>query len=1232
MMIIQHRVFPPYCLFLSFFVMACLSSPHIQGLRVASLNMNGGRDAQKRALVTEVIQQKKLDVVFLQETHSDSRNETDWGLWWGGPHVLSHGTHLSAGVAILFSPLLNIKIISSTEEVKGRVILVKAEIDDFLISFINVYAPNQGSEREEIFKVLEERISDIGQGEFIVLGGDWNCCTDFTLDRTGVEPHLQSSSVLSHVVKKSDLVDVWRRMHPTCKQYTWVQISHGRVSAARLDRFYLPKAFSARVTNCQIIPVAFTDHHLVLMELILSSNGKPRSFWHFNNRLLQDLNFCEQFKMFWAYWRSRKDGFSSLTQWWEVGKAQIKVFCQQYTSYSTANIKRVVENLEKEITDLESVSQADPQNNASLKEKRQELNSFMQERAKGALVRARFTKLQDIDAPTAFFFSLEKSVVKRKQMLCLRLPEGKVTTEPAEMRKHAVDFYTDLFRADECDVDSAAELLEGLPQLSLEGQNTLSSELTHDELTAAVSQMASGKAPGIDGLSSDFFKHFWSLMGQDILDVFKECFEKGMLPASSRRAVLSLLPKKGDLTSLKNWRPVALLCTDYKILSKVLSNRLKLFIGQLIVVDQSYCVPDRSMLDSLFLMRDVFDICKVYNINAGIISIDQEKAFDRVDHNFLFTTLQAFGVGEGFLSWVRILYHEAFCVIKVGGGLSVPVPVGRGIRQGCPISGQLYSIAIEPLLCRLRSRLRGLCLPEMSHSPPVVVSAYADDIDIIIQDHTDVQELKESLALYEKASSARVNWGKSEAVLVGQWRVGDIPSLPGGIRWGRRGIKVLGVQLGTDEFQKQNWEGVLDKVEAKLSKWKWLLPQLSYRGRALIVNNLVASSLWHKLIVLAPPPGLVKELQRCLVNFFWSGQHWLKASALYLPVAEGGQGLIDIQSRTAAFRLQTAQRLLYGSGQRWLDPARLLLRKAGRLGMDKHLFLIRTTEADLTGLTSFYRSVINAWQTLKVTRTPDQRPGMWLFEEPLQKNDLFPTATFSSVALGTKFVEAGITKLGHLTGTSVETLSNTINIRSSRVLQRIVEDIMQSLSPPERAFIEDPVRLETWKEENDYEFPSLTVSPAVGEWQEERGKLLSLKTPILGSFSSCGKKQLYQCCVKTLNIRLLAEVKESRWNEFFPSDFTPKGRWRVLYKRPVEKRMADLQWRIIHGALATNRHRAHLDPSAGEECPFCQQSETVEHLVVSCTRLAGLFGLLKGWVEGLGEVFSLLLEIKINIQ
>lgn len=89
-----------------------------------------------------------------------------------------------------------------------------------------------------------------------------------------------------------------------------------------------------------------------------------------------------------------------------------------------------------------------------------------------------------------------------------------------------MDFYTDLFRADSCDVDSAAELHQGFPQLGPGDQEALGLDITLDELTAAVSQMASGKAPGIDVLSSDFFKRFWTIMGQDLLDVFKGCFKK----------------------------------------------------------------------------------------------------------------------------------------------------------------------------------------------------------------------------------------------------------------------------------------------------------------------------------------------------------------------------------------------------------------------------------------------------------------------------------------------------------------------------------------------------------------------------------------------------------------------------------------------------------------------------------------------------------------------------------
>ena len=184
-------------------------------------------------------------------------------------------------------------------------------------------------------------------------------------------------------------------------------------------------------------------------------------------------------------------------------------------------------------------------------------------------------------------------------MACLRLPNGRITTDADEMRKNAVHFYTALYRAEDCDQECAADLSHELIQLGPSEQAALDSSC---ELTAAVGQLASGRARGIDGLPAHFYKCFWRYFRTDVLDVLSEFFRRGSLPASCRRAALTILPKKGDLALLKNWHPVALLCTDYKLLSKVLANRLKEYLDILVHRDQSYCVPDRSIMDNLFLV------------------------------------------------------------------------------------------------------------------------------------------------------------------------------------------------------------------------------------------------------------------------------------------------------------------------------------------------------------------------------------------------------------------------------------------------------------------------------------------------------------------------------------------------------------------------------------------------------------------------------------------------------
>ncbi|KAE8278213.1 Transposon TX1 uncharacterized 149 kDa protein ORF 2 [Larimichthys crocea] len=127
------------------------------------------------------------------------------------------------------------------------------------------------------------------------------------------------------------------------------------------------------------------------------------------------------------------------------------------------------------------------------------------------------------------------------------------------------------------------KVVSPIRKVSAEANPQLDSPLTPQELYAALQSMQGRKAPGIDGLTVEFYKVFWDILAGDILDVFNESLVAGSLALSSRRAIITLLPKKGNLQDIKNWRPVSLLCTDYKILSKVLANRLRGVMEQILM-------------------------------------------------------------------------------------------------------------------------------------------------------------------------------------------------------------------------------------------------------------------------------------------------------------------------------------------------------------------------------------------------------------------------------------------------------------------------------------------------------------------------------------------------------------------------------------------------------------------------------------------------------------------------
>ncbi|KAK3547815.1 hypothetical protein QTP86_031794 [Hemibagrus guttatus] len=272
----------------------------------------------------------------------------------------------------------------------------------------------------------------------------------------------------------------------------------------------------------------------------------------------------------------------------------------KYTLNVTRDIVRSLKALEIEIVELQRLEATGSRGHIeALKSKKAKMNDLLDITAQAALVRSCFKSAAEMDAPSKLFFSLEQKNGQKRFIHAVRTESGDLLSEPTEIRKQTVSFYSKLYSSEW----SGAQVVEdsfllGLPKLSERAVRELDRELSLEELHEALQRMENGRASGIDGLPAEFYKAFWAVIGQDVLDVLRDSVRRGELPLSCRRAVLTLLPEKGDLTHLKNWRPVSLLCTDCKLLSKALASRLTKVVERLIHQDQTYCVPDRCVFDS----------------------------------------------------------------------------------------------------------------------------------------------------------------------------------------------------------------------------------------------------------------------------------------------------------------------------------------------------------------------------------------------------------------------------------------------------------------------------------------------------------------------------------------------------------------------------------------------------------------------------------------------------------
>ena len=191
--------------------------------------------------------------------------------------------------------------------------------------------------------------------------------------------------------------------------------------------------------------------------------------------------------------------------------------------------------------------------------------------------------------------------------------------------------------------------------------------LSREETFAALQGMARGKSPGSDGFPVEFYWTFWDLIGSDLVAVFNESYVSGLLPSSLRKGLISLSFKKGDRLDRKNWLPISLLNVDYKLCARAIAGRLLRVIHFVVNRDQTCGVPGRYIGEHVSLLRDLVSYTSEVDAPAALLSLDQEKAFDRVDWDFMFSTLSRMGFGPSFIRWVRLLYTNIRSCVLVNG-------------------------------------------------------------------------------------------------------------------------------------------------------------------------------------------------------------------------------------------------------------------------------------------------------------------------------------------------------------------------------------------------------------------------------------------------------------------------------------------------------------------------------------------------------------------------------------
>ena len=437
---------------------------------------------------------------------------------------------------------------------------------------------------------------------------------------------------------------------------------------------------------------------------------------------------------------------------------------------------------------------------------------------------------------------------------------------------------------------------------------------------------------------------FAEQLSTELLKTFESAIKDGELPPSMTETVITLILKKGkDPQECGSYRPISLLCCDIKLLTKIVAIRVNRIIKLIIEPDQVGFVKGRKSSDNLRRLLHMMWTAKDLSSSVAALSLDAEKAFDRVSWGYLTYALKRFGFGCGFRGIISLIYNHPISMVTTNGLRSTPFPVSRGTKQGCPLSPLLFIIALEPLAEAIRSHndIKGLSMGSTDQK----LLLFADDLLVILsQPEESVPSLLDLVDRFSEISGYKVNWGKSEVMpLSRHCHKEDFQKWK--FQWVDKNMKYLGIFLnpGLKNMIKDNFDPLLEKIKLLFKSWDKLL--ISLWGRVQIIKMVITPKLLYpiSMLPLNIPVSIFKSIDKMFSEFIWAGKRArMKLCRLQATTRKGGLRLPNIKLYQEAFLVAQIVSLLSESMVRptWVDIEEEInapFRAADYLSQNTHL-------------------------------------------------------------------------------------------------------------------------------------------------------------------------------------------------------------------------------------------------------------------------------------------------------